>query len=131
VILAGLGVTGALLWVLLSELLSSESPNNIYTHAFKLVKLSPEVGDALGTPLRAYGEETRRGWRRHVSHVEFIQDGEKVLRMKFYVEGGFGRGTVSVEKRKALEGGGGGGRYEYRAIVVDTDYPPRRIHVRF
>jgi import inner membrane translocase subunit TIM21 len=67
VILAGIAVTGGLLWVILSELFSSESPNNIYTHAFKLCKLSPEVNDALGSPIKCYGEESRRGWRRHVS----------------------------------------------------------------
>ena len=67
VIVAGLVVTGGLLYVILSELFSSDSPNNIYTHAFKLCRLSHEVQDALGTPIKCYGEESRRGWRRHVS----------------------------------------------------------------
>jgi len=126
VVVAGLLVTGSLLYVVLSELFSAESPNNIYTHAFKLCKLSQEVQDALGTPIKCYGEETRRGWRRHVSHVEFIQGNIKYLRMKFYVEGPFGKATVNVEKKKNE-----GGKYEYSYLLVDVDYPPRRINVHF
>ncbi len=67
VLLAGIAITGGLLYVVLSELFSGDSPNNIYTHGFKLCKLSQQVQDALGTPIKCYGEETRRGWRRHVS----------------------------------------------------------------
>jgi len=126
VVVAGLLVTGSLLYVVLSELFSAESPNNIYTHAFKLCKLSQELQDALGTPIKCYGEETRRGWRRHVSHVEFIQGNVKYLRMKFYVEGPFGKATVNVEKKKNE-----GGKYEYSYLLVDVDYPPRRINVHF
>lgn len=67
VIVVGVIIGGAMLYYVMKELLSSESPNNIYSHAFKMCKLSTEVQDALGTPIKCYGEETRRGWRRHVA----------------------------------------------------------------
>ncbi|CAL8102149.1 unnamed protein product [Orchesella dallaii] len=67
VIVVGVVIGGAMLYFVLNELFSSESPNNIYTHTFKLCKLSTDVQDALGTPIKCYGEETRRGWRRHVA----------------------------------------------------------------
>jgi len=127
VILIGLAVSGAMLYVLLSELFSSNSPNNIYTHSFKLCKLSQDVQDVLGTPIKCYGEETRRGWRRHVAHTAFLQDNVKYLRMRYYIEGGFRKATVHVEKKMNDRG-----NYEYVYLIVDVDgYPPRRINVNF
>lgn len=34
------------------------------------------------------------------SHVEFNQGNIKYLRMKFYIEGPFGKATVNLEKKK-------------------------------
>lgn len=67
VILFGVGVTLVMGYLIVSELLSPESPNNIYTKSFKLCKANQEVQDILGSPLKCYGEETRKGWRRHVA----------------------------------------------------------------
>jgi len=125
VILLGLAVTGAMAYVILSELFSGDSPNNIYTKSFKLCKANQEVQDTLGSPIKCYGEETRRGWRRHVAHQEFFQGNVKYLRMRFYIEGQFRKGTVHVEKKTNDKG-----KYEYEYIMVDVDgYPSRRIEV--
>jgi len=125
VILLGLAVTGAMTYVILSELFSGDSPNNIYTKSFKLCKANQEVQDTLGSPIKCYGEETRRGWRRHVAHQEFFQGNVKYLRMRFYIEGQFRKGTVHVEKKTNDKG-----KYEYEYIMVDVDgYPSRRIEV--
>jgi len=125
VILIGLAVTGAMAYVILSELFSGDSPNNIYTKSFKLCKANQEVQDSLGSPIKCYGEETRRGWRRHVAHQEFIQGNTKYMRMRFYIEGKFNKGTVHVEKKTNDKG-----KYEYSYLMVDVDsYPPRRIEV--
>ncbi|ODN01836.1 Mitochondrial import inner membrane translocase subunit Tim21 [Orchesella cincta] len=127
VILVGVVIGGAMLYFVLNELFSSESPNNIYTHTFKLCKLSTDVQDALGTPIKCYGEETRRGWRRHVAFQEFSGGETKFLRMKFYIEGPFKKGTVNLEKKTNDRG-----KYEYTYIIVDVDgYPSRRIEVAF
>ena len=57
----------------------------------------PRVLDALGEPIKAYGEETRRGRRGHVKHTLYIQDGVEHMRMQFYIQGSRKRGTVHLE----------------------------------
>lgn len=124
VVLIGLGVTGGLLYVLFQELFSSSSPNKVYGKAFNLVKSNPEVIGAFGEPIKCYGEATRRGRRQHVSHLEFIKDGLKHLRLKFYIEGSEPgiKGTVHSESKENAETG----RYEFRYIFVELDTYPRR-----
>eukprot|EP00112_Aurelia_sp_Birch-Aquarium-sp1_P022837 Seg658.7 transcript_id=Seg658.7/GoldUCD/mRNA.D3Y31 product="Mitochondrial import inner membrane translocase subunit Tim21" protein_id=Seg658.7/GoldUCD/D3Y31 len=75
VLLVGFGVTGVLIWYVLSELLFSFSPNSVYSKALKKVKHNQAVLDAVGDSFKAYGEETSRGRRRHVSHQDYIVDG--------------------------------------------------------
>lgn len=124
VVLIGLGVTGGLLYVVFQELFSSSSPNKIYGKAFDLVRLHPEVIGAFGEPIKCYGETTRRGRRQQVSHVEYLKDGLKYMRLKFYIEGSEpGRkGTVHSESKENPETG----RYEFRYIFVEVDTYPRR-----
>lgn len=124
VVLIGLGVTGGLLYVLFQELFSSSSPNKVYGKAFNLVKSNTEVIGAFGEPIKCYGETTRRGRRQHVSHYEYIKDGLKHLRLKFYIEGSEPgiKGTVHSESKENPETG----RYEFRYIFVEVDTYPRR-----
>eukprot|EP00064_Thunnus_orientalis_P009118 superscaffoldBa00001138_g9141 len=102
VVLIGLGVTGGLLYVVFQELFSTSSPNKIYGKAFDKVRLHPEVIGAFGEPIKCYGETTRRGRRQQVSHLEYLKDGLKHMRLKFYIEGSEpGRkGTVHSESKE-------------------------------
>lgn len=124
VVLIGLGVTGGLLYVLFQELFSSSSPNKVYGKAFNKVKLNPEVIGAFGEPIKCYGETTRRGRRQHISHLEYVKDGLKHMRLKFYIEGSEPglKGTVHSELKESPETG----KYEFRFIFVDIDTYPRR-----
>lgn len=97
VILLGVGVTGALFYAVFNELFSSKSPNNVYTKAAKRCLNDPRIQDSLGQPITTYGEETRRGRRQHVSHLKYEKNGKKHLRMKFYLQGTFRKGTVQLE----------------------------------
>lgn len=97
IILLGVGVTGTLFYAVFNELFSSKSPNNVYTKALKKCLADPRIEDKLGAPITAYGEETRRGRRQHVHHVVYERDGRKHLRMKFYLQGKFNKGTVQLE----------------------------------
>lgn len=97
IILLGVGVTGTLFYAVFNELFSSKSPNNVYTKAVKKCLADTRVEDKLGAPITAYGEETRRGRRQHVHHVIYEKDGRKHLRMKFYLQGTFNKGTVQLE----------------------------------
>lgn len=97
IILIGIGVTATLFYAVFNELFSSKSPNNVYTKAMKRCLNDPRVEDRLGTPITAFGEETRRGRRQHVSHLLYEKDGVKHLRMKFYLQGSRNKGTVQLD----------------------------------
>ncbi|XP_070784061.1 mitochondrial import inner membrane translocase subunit Tim21 isoform X2 [Enoplosus armatus] len=115
---------GGLLYVVFQELFSSSSPNKVYGKAFNKVKLHPEVIGAFGEPIKCYGETTRRGRRQQVSHMEYLKDGLKHMRLTFYIEGSEPglKGTVHSESKENPETG----KYEFRYIFVDIDTYPRR-----
>ena len=69
VILAGVGVTGFIFYQVFKELFSSKSPNSVYSASLTKCCADPRVVDALGQPIKGFGEETRRGRRRHVRFV--------------------------------------------------------------
>ncbi|XP_017261937.1 mitochondrial import inner membrane translocase subunit Tim21 [Kryptolebias marmoratus] len=124
VVLIGLGVTGGLLYVVFQELFSSKSPNKVYGRAYDKVRSHPEVIGAFGEPIKCFGETTRRGRRQHISHVEYMKDGLKHMRLKFYIEGlepGL-KGIVHSESKENPETG----KYEFRYIFVDVDTYPRQ-----
>ncbi|XP_004530265.1 mitochondrial import inner membrane translocase subunit Tim21 [Ceratitis capitata] len=119
IILAGIGVTGIMFYAIFRELFSSCSPNNIYSDALELVKEDPRIQDALGAPIKGYGEESRRGRRQRVAHSTFERNGVLHVRMQFYVQGIRNRGTVHLESRQASSG-----KMEYRYLFVQLDYYP-------
>nr|XP_002195546.4 mitochondrial import inner membrane translocase subunit Tim21 [Taeniopygia guttata] len=127
VVLVGIGVTGGLFYVIFKELFSSSSPNKIYGDALEKCRSHPEIISVFGDSIKGYGEATRRGRRQHVSHIEYIKDGLKHMRLKFYIEGTESgkQGTVHVEVKENLETG----RFEVRYIFVDVETYPRRTIV--
>lgn len=56
--------------------------------------------DAIGAPIKGYGEESRRGRRQHVMHTVFERNGVPHVRMKFYVQGLRNKGTVHLESKE-------------------------------
>ncbi|KAE8598232.1 hypothetical protein XENTR_v10016761 [Xenopus tropicalis] len=127
VVLIGIGVTGGLFYVVFEELFSSSSPSKIYGEALEKCRSHPEVIGAFGEPIKGYGETTRRGRRQHVSHMEYVKDGIKCMRLKFYIEGLEPRkqGTVHTEVKENPESG----KYEFQYIFVEIDTYPRRTIV--
>ncbi|KAL4635159.1 mitochondrial import inner membrane translocase subunit Tim21 [Arapaima gigas] len=127
VVVIGIGVTGGLLYVIFKELFSSSSPSKIYGKALEKCRAHPEVIGAFGEPIKGYGETTRRGRRQQVSHIEYIKDGLKHMRIKFYIEGAEPhlQGIVHTEMKENPETG----KYEFRYIFVDIDSYPRRTIV--
>lgn len=59
-------------YIIFDELFSSKSPNTIYSKALEQCIKHPKVIDALGEPIKAYGEESRRGRRSHIRWDKFI-----------------------------------------------------------
>ncbi|KFQ22030.1 Mitochondrial import inner membrane translocase subunit Tim21, partial [Mesitornis unicolor] len=127
VVLVGIGVTGGLFYVIFKELFSSSSPSKIYGDALEKCRSHPEIIGVFGESIKGYGEATRRGRRQFVSHIEYIKDGLKHMRLKFYIEGSESgkRGTVHVEVKENPEKG----RFEVCYIFVDVDTYPRRTIV--
>ncbi|XP_047348271.1 mitochondrial import inner membrane translocase subunit Tim21 isoform X1 [Vespa velutina] len=98
---------------ILHELFSSNSPYGIYNRALDRCQKNTKVLDALGEPIKVYGEGRRR--RNHFSHGFYEKDGTKYLRLKFYMEGIRRRGTVYVEAKNVSD------NYEFTYIYMKLD----------
>ncbi|XP_012533915.1 mitochondrial import inner membrane translocase subunit Tim21 [Monomorium pharaonis] len=117
VIIGGIGITAFILYTLFSELFSSKSPYGVYSDARVRCIEHPKVMDILGAPVKAFGEETRRGRRRHITHIYYIKDGIKYMRIRFYVQGTRRQGTVYAEVKENASGG-----YEYSYLYVTVNH---------
>lgn len=122
VILAGVGVTGIIFYYVLRELFSSNSPNSIYSAALAKCKDDPRIEDALGYPIKGYGEETTRRRRSHVSHLIYEKEGSTHMRMRFYLKGSRKQGTVELDMKQNESG-----NYETRYMLVQIDDHTRRV----
>ncbi|XP_043255328.1 mitochondrial import inner membrane translocase subunit Tim21 [Colletes gigas] len=116
VIVGGVGIVGLMFYIVFNELFSSKSPTKVYSKALDRCIKDPKVVDALGEPIKGYGEESRRGRRTHVNHVIFVKDGVQHMRMKFYVQGIRRRGTVTLEVQENESG-----NYVYKYLYVFID----------
>ncbi|GAB5579575.1 mitochondrial import inner membrane translocase subunit Tim21 [Prionailurus iriomotensis] len=154
VVLLGIGITGqtrGLFYTIFRELFSSSSPNKIYGKALEKCRSHPELDSGpvrtveeeagrpsadirprhtvisvFGEPVKGYGEATRRGRRQHVSFIEYVKDGLKHMRVKFYIQGSEPgkQGTVHLEVKENPESG----EYEFRYIFVELEsFPGRTI----
>ncbi|KYN02439.1 PREDICTED: mitochondrial import inner membrane translocase subunit Tim21 [Cyphomyrmex costatus] len=117
VIIGGIGVTVFMLYSLFSELFSSKSPYAVYSKAHERCIEHPKVIDILGAPVKAYGEETGRGRRRHITHMYYVKDGVKYMKIKFYVQGTRRKGTAYAEVKENASG-----NYEYSYLYVTVNY---------
>jgi hypothetical protein len=100
VILLGVGVTGIMFYAIFNELFSSNSPQAIYSEAFDKCKEDPRVQDALGQPIKCYGEESRRRRRNHVAHQIYQKNNRKYMRLSFHIQGIRNKATVHCEMRE-------------------------------
>uniref|UniRef100_A0A1L8DZT7 Mitochondrial import inner membrane translocase subunit Tim21 n=1 Tax=Nyssomyia neivai TaxID=330878 RepID=A0A1L8DZT7_9DIPT len=120
VILMGIGVTGFLFYTVFRELFSSSSANSVYSGALEKCINDPRVQDALGAPIKGYGEETSRRRRRHVAHSVYQRDGVNHMRMQFYIQGIRNKATVHLEMKENTVGS-----YDYRYLFAQLDHYPK------
>ncbi|XP_069354170.1 mitochondrial import inner membrane translocase subunit Tim21 [Maniola hyperantus] len=116
IILVGLGVTGIIFYYVFRELFSSNSPNSIYSVALEKCKNDPRIEEALGSPIKGYGEETTRRRRTRVSHAVYEKDGVKHMRMRFYIKGIRNKGVAELDMKQNEYG-----NYECRYLLVQLD----------
>lgn len=100
VILLGVGVTAIMFYAIFNELFSSNSPQAIYSDAFDKCKADTRVQDALGQPIKCFGEETRRRRRNHVAHQIYQRNNRNYMRMSFHIQGIRNKATVHCEMRE-------------------------------
>jgi len=118
VVIAGIGVLGVVLYSLWDEMFSGNSPQSMYQAAADKCMNHEKVQDMLGEPIKSFGEETRRGRRRHVSYMDYVdENGRKGLRVQFYLQGLRKRATAQVDARDD----GTGGKMKTRFIIVTAD----------
>jgi import inner membrane translocase subunit TIM21 len=86
--MASLAALGALTYILAKELLSFGSPQGLYRNAFKYIKRDRECLELFGANMKAHGEESGRGRRRHIANQKFQKDGQERLRVMFHVKVG-------------------------------------------
>lgn len=99
VIVVGVAVTGVLIFAVCRELWSSTSSNSVYSAALKTCIDDPRVQDSLGSPIKGYGEESRRRRRQHVAHTVVARNDQPFMKMHFYIQGIRNKATVQLEKR--------------------------------
>lgn len=121
VILAGIGVFGLVIYVVFKEFFSSKSPTSIFTMALKKCKNDPRIVELLGEPIKGHGEMTRRGRARHVSFVEYENNGKTFIRIKFYLKGSRNTATVQCETDKNSS------KSHFRYLFVETDSYPSQV----
>ncbi|XP_011300183.1 mitochondrial import inner membrane translocase subunit Tim21 [Fopius arisanus] len=124
VIIAGVGVTAVMFYAIFRELFSGKSPNSVYSKALDRIMKDPKVLDALGEPIKAFGEENRRGRRRHVNHAVYVHNNKQYMRMQFYVQGLRKRGTVHLEVRED-----DAGDFVYRYLFIELEDMLRTVIV--
>jgi import inner membrane translocase subunit TIM21 len=95
----GILCLGTLAYMVITEFVMPNSPQAVFRRSLRLLRDNDAVCAYFGTPLRGFGEETRRGRRRNVTHLEYVKDGEERMRMVFYVRGPSGDGSVQLEMK--------------------------------
>ncbi|KAI8968454.1 TIM21-domain-containing protein [Mycotypha africana] len=132
VILTGLGLTGAIVYYITSELFSSQSTTSIFNRTVDLIRENEEIKDILGEPIKGHGEPSRskrRRNRRIMSQEVVDLEGKDHLLMRFYVEGPLNQGTVLIDMIKDEENKK---KWIYKKLYVDIPgqgLPSKRIYL--
>ena len=102
---AGLSALGGLsvyaLYTFLTEVFGRDAPSNLFDETFERIRVSDDVMVITGDPMRAYGMDSGRhseGRRNHVASRKYVaQDNSKRTRIRFTVEGPYGKALVFAE----------------------------------
>lgn len=121
VILVGIGITCFVFYAVFKEFFSSKSPSSVFGSALKKCKQDPRVVELVGEPIKGHGEMTTRRRARHVSFVEYDNNGKTYLRVKFYLKGSKTTATVHCETAKDSP------RSHFRYLFVETDSYPSKV----
>ncbi|KAL4069433.1 TIM21-domain-containing protein [Scleroderma citrinum] len=107
VILLGAGISAVLVYALVSELFSKNSPTVLYNDACERIKVSHQVAKYLHSPLTFHNNPPSavrpRHRHRHVtSHIVVDSLGREHMLLSFYVQGSPSPDSSSAEEDKPL-----------------------------
>lgn len=126
-VLLGIGLTGAVGYVLYTEVFSTDSKTALFNRAADRVRKDPKCIELLaGTDrqytkrdIRAFGEPSWSRWARNrtiASRHQTDKMGVEHTYMHFFVEGPAAKGTVQVHVSR----GPGQKDFEYRLLALDV-----------
>lgn len=119
IVIAGIGVTAGVLYIIFKELFSGDSPQKLFQTASEKCIEHEKVQDLLGEPIKAYGEQTRRHKSKHVKHMYYKdEEGKTGIRVQFHLHG---LRRSAVAELDAREESIDGGKMKIRYIIVTTD----------
>ncbi|OZJ06679.1 hypothetical protein BZG36_00394 [Bifiguratus adelaidae] len=132
IIALGVGLLGALSYLVFTELFSSNSHTHIYSDALDRIRSNMDVKARLGAPIKDYaqpddGKLRRR--RRIIYRVYKDQLGREHLFMRVYLEGSDADGVAAMEMVKNRRK-----NWEYKYLYVDVPgegLPSQRVFVEY
>ena len=128
VILAALGFAAAVLYAAFSELIFSPKEQTCFSKTLKKIQEDPRVTIRLGTPMKAYGTESKnRSARQHIPHRIYHDDqGKEHVQLQFVAKGPSGRATVHADMFEE----DGAWRYHYLYLTVESPLPQQVVLVK-
>lgn len=128
VIIAALGFAAAVLYAALSELVFSPKEYTCFSNALKRIEDDPRVTIRLGTPLSAYGTESRnRSARQRIPHrIYNDEEGREHVQLQFHAKGPSGRATVHADMYQE----DGSWKYHYLYLNVESPLPQQVVLIR-
>eukprot|EP00158_Paraphelidium_tribonemae_P000338 Partr_v1_DN21524_c0_g1_i1_m20329 putative translocase of inner mitochondrial membrane 21 homolog (yeast) len=129
IVLAGLGLSATLIYLVTSELFGSDHASAMYNKALDSVRANEQAVALLGEPVKGYRDHQRL--RTHKLRVyEDDKTGKKTAFMKFGISGSVNEGTVKMWLEQDSHGHWqyqhlnveipGGGRPSRRVVIADN-----------
>lgn len=119
----------AVLYAALSELVFSPKEYVCYSHTLEKIKDDPRVTIRLGSPISAYGSESRnRAARQRIPHrIYNDNEGREHVQIQFHAKGPSGRATVQADMYKSSDGEW---KYHYLYLTVESPLPQQLVLIR-
>ncbi|GAB4813938.1 hypothetical protein N2152v2_000984 [Parachlorella kessleri] len=124
VIIAALGFAAAVIYAAVKELLLQPKEYTCYNTTLDRIKDDPRVTVRLGTPISAYGTESRnRAARQRIPHRVYNDaEGREHVQLQFHARGPSGRAVVNADMYKE------GREWRYNFLYLDIEAPvPQQV----
>jgi len=114
----------AVIYAALNELIFSPKEYQCFSRTLEKVKDDPRVTVRLGSPVTAYGTESRnRAARQRIPHRIYNDgEGKEHIQLQFHMRGPSGRATVSADMYQS------DGKWQYHFLYINVESPvPQQV----